>query len=306
MAELEARRLWSQLLLQRRNLLIAVVLLVASAALLIFGTMPFWTRSRVVQADITREKISLQRIQQRAALLTNIGPEEQNSFRRAGQALPLGKQPLVVLQSLEAVATEAKVSLGKYDLNPGLISTQAAETTRRVTRTKQARAAQAQVMPLSVEVVGQFSDIQRTIDLIEDSLPLMEVVEMSLNPEHQTDFSTPTTSYIANLLLNTYYAPLNAKDLAKQGAAALSKAQQDTLALITGMTYRLTTAIDDTTAPPEFNNPNLFGVNQPTAVEASPPTPTPSPVPELPTETVTIGVTEGAAPEKPVETAPTQ
>lgn len=279
MADLQ--RLRSQLLVQRRSLLAGGGLLVASVLLLAFGAMPFWNRVQVVRSDIGRERQALQRVRQRANLLTSITPEDQSKFDQVGRALPLGKQPLVVLQTLELIAQEAGVSLGKYDLNPGLISTQAAEAaTRQATRARQAQAARAQVMPVSIEVVGEFAKIQQTILLIEQSLPLMEVLEMSLNPEtRETGFGSPTTNYIANLLVQSYFAPLDPKDLARQGAAALNRDQEAALAIILGMRYRLPSTPESAAPPPAFTNLDPFGVGS--TAPAPTPTSVPSPAAEI-------------------------
>lgn len=285
MAELDIQRLRTQLLLLRRELLVGVGLLVVSVGLLIFVAMPQWNRLQVIEGDIKQEETTLQRIQQRASLLSDISPEDQAQFSLVGLALPLGKQPLIILQTLEEVAGEAGVSLGKYDLNPGVISTQAAETTtRRVARAREAASSQALSMPVSVEIVGEFADIHRTLELIEETLPLMEVIEISLNPEKQVEFSTPTTSYRVSLLIHTYYSPLDARELARQGAAPLTPAQQEALETISGLEYRLlTTPEEQSGPPPQFDNANLFGseVGVPTPLPATPtPTPQPTPLPE--------------------------
>jgi hypothetical protein len=275
--ELDLQRLRSQLWVQRRELLIGAVLLAASAALLALGAWPFWNRIQVTRADLGRERQSLTKVQQRAALLSGITPDDQSRFEQAGLALPLGKQPLVVLQSIEAIAAEVGVTVREYDLNPGLISTQAAATTtRQVGRTRETQA-RAQILPISVEVVGEFAKIQQTLALIEETLPLMEVVEISLNPEKRVaEFASSGSVYVAELLINSYYSQLDAKALARQGATALNRGQEDALEIILGMKYRLSVA--DQSAPlPEFANADLLGITSGTPTTS--PTPAASPVP---------------------------
>ncbi len=210
MAELDLQRLRSQLWVQRRGLLIGATLFAVSVLLLLLVFLPLWNRNRVIQSDIGRERQSLEKIRQRAALLNEIKPEDQAKFNQVGLALPLGKQPLVVLQTLESIATESGVSLGKFDLSPGLISTQGAvAASRQSARSRETQAVKAETLTISVDMVGEFSEIQQALALIEQALPLMEVVEISLNPESRVaGFAAPTTNYVANLSIHSYYSQL--------------------------------------------------------------------------------------------------
>ena len=276
-AEFDANRLRTQLLVQRQRLLLAIGLGIFTVLLIAFGLWPLWERLRVVQSDLRRQRDSLQKISQRAALVTSIDEADRQNFRVVARALPLQKQPLVVLQSLEAIAGATDVSLGTFDLSPGVISTESAETTTQARRRSRQATTRVQNLTLSVEVTGSFEGLLRSLEEIERTSPLMEVMEMGVDPAERGTFDEPVTEYTATLRIVAYFLPFSAQDLSRTGgAAALTRTQEETLQQVNLLQYRLSETAEST-VPDEFVNTDLFGV-QSEPIQS--PTPTPEPTGE--------------------------
>lgn len=259
---------WQEIWVTRRLLLISAVIVLCSIGVLVAG-YSLWGQIRLVNQEKSRSEAELNKARQRAQILLDITDEDRAEFDRAGIALPLFKEPLLVLRNLERVSADTQVQLGEIKINPGLVSTDSADTADRetVARSRSTTRTPSRVRDLEfeVEITGQFGSIAQAIEAIENLAPLMEVTELSLDPRTRTQVAESTDvseyEYVATVQLRTFYAELNASSLARGTAVALTpqqRAVQEQLGAF--RTPQDVGTQVDTAETPEFENNNLFGL----------------------------------------------
>lgn len=280
----DVNRFKNELLLQRRLLLIGIAVVGGTLLSLIFAAWPLWGKIQTARDELIREQNKLAQIKQRAALVTGITEQDAENFALVGGALPLEKEPLQFLQALQQIGGKSGVSLSQYDLNPGIISTEAAVTATR--RRSAAQRGTSRTMNIAVEFTGRFSDLLALVDNIEKARPIMEIESITVDPARRTqagDTLTSNLQYTARLTIRTYYQPVDMSVLSKSTATALTKEQQKTLETLQAFSPWFANALDQespqTLQPGVFQNTNLFGTLGPSPV---PTRPSPSPEAILP------------------------
>lgn len=233
---LDLQQLRREFVIQRREVFYGVIALAVTFVVVMVGLLPSVRQLQLVQTSRRRVQSELGKTQQRAAILSEAAVNDKENFALVDRALPVSKQPLVVLRSLETVAGETGVSLGKYDVSPGLISTDSAQSSTPSRRTANTRNSQVQSMPVSLEASGRLDQLTRFVETLENAIPLMRVTEMSLSPaKRSTTESVDTLVYTAVLQLQAYYAPFRASDFAKATVQPLTPTQRDALSRLQGM-----------------------------------------------------------------------
>lgn len=269
-------RIKNTLLLQRKPLVMGVSLIGSSIAILAFGAYPLWGNIDTVRTNLKQEQQALAKIRQRANLVSSLSPEDMAKFGIAADALPTQKEPLATIKHLQSVAGEAGVFLAKYEINPGLIST---ESGQEVTTTRKAKdkktGASTQFLDLDTEFGGTFANIRRLIVLLENSRPVLEIQTLTLDPERRAvGASNASIRYVAKIRLRSYYATFDPKTLVGSGVQPLNKDQQATLAQLTTMRTWSIGASENggTTTVPDFNfvNSDIFGLQQSSSKSAAP------------------------------------
>ncbi len=302
---LDYARLKNTLLLQRRPLLMGIAFLVASLAILIFGAYPMWGNIETVQTNLRQEQSALDRMRQRANLVSSISEEDTRRFDIASDALPSQKEPLVTIRHLQALAAQSQVSLSMYDINPGLISTGSAaqeQSSSRRTRERRSSSA-AQPLDIETEFSGTFGSIRRLIQLLEDSRPILEIQTLSLDPERRVAGATgENMRYVAKIRLRSYYAVFDPRALVAGGVQPLSRDQQKTLEMLESMRTFLPQSQDGgrSTIIPEggFTNTDIFGLQPSGQNPEDTPILTGDGVPQNAPRTTDLE--ESAAPEEPL------
>lgn len=291
---IEMPQLQTNRLLQRQKLIAGVGLSLAGFLMVGLSLALIVPRALDAQAKLKSQKQTVEQSTERAQLVSTLSEEDRANFVRASQVLPASKEPLIILQALSDIADEAQVNLGKYDTNPGIISTGSALANRSTTRLPY------QTMQVQVEIEGSFQQINRALELMESTAPMMEVTELSLTPTRRLEESGPASFYTATLQVTSYTLPPQVTT-GEQKAKSLTPRQQETLAEILNWRNRLP---PNATTPAVFSRTNLFIIeapNQP-AVQQSEISPEfVPPTSETETETEQPSAVE---PEVPVTTEP--
>lgn len=262
---------WQEIWVTRRLLLVSVAIGLCTLGVL-FAGYSVWGQVQTTRQARSQAEAELEKTRKRAEVLLEIGDDDRNRFNRAGLALPLFKEPLLVLRNLERVSADTQVQLGEIKINPGLVSTDSASTGSNTeeastrSRTPAARTpSRVRDLQFEVEITGQFSNIAQAVEAIENLAPLMEVTELSLDPKTRIESggSTDVTDYeyIATVQLRTFYAELNAASLARGTAVVLTRQQRDVQErLATFRTPQEAGTQVESSEEFEFENENFFGL----------------------------------------------
>lgn len=262
MKDFDAQRFWNELWLRRRELVFAVILVVVSGLALYFGAWRFWQEIQDVQMDIRAEQKDLNEVQQRVAVINSIDDSQRQLFDQAAIALPIFKEPLLTLQTLDTIAGQTGVSLGEYDINPGIISTESAATSgsRRGGSNRE-----LQTLVFEMELTGDFDEIREALVAIENALPLIDVREISIDPARRGLIEgVDQQQYIASVQLVSFYASLDAAAVVRGGALQLTRQQRDMQEQLLEMNaYRRGGPVQDRDV--EVGNQDFFGLQSPPA-----------------------------------------
>lgn len=240
MDNLDLQKQLNEWWIQRRQLVLAVGLFVGSALLVFLGAYRFWQIGGELQITLEQKEKELGAVIQRATLLNTITPDDRSGYALVEQALPRFKEPLQVMRTLEAVAQQTQVSLGEYDLNPGIVSTESAQETGSSRSRNTSRSSPFQSLRLEIEASGSFQQLTTAIDNIEQSLPLMEITDLRIAPARRSGTGDLTNvEYTATLQLESYYADIDAGQAARGGAQQISPGQRRARDTLQDMTYWL-------------------------------------------------------------------
>lgn len=224
--------------IQRRQFVLAVGLFVGSLLLIFLGAYRLWQIASELQISLEQQRGELNKVVQRATLLNTISPDDRDGYILVEQALPRFKEPLQVMRTLEAIALQTQVSLGEYDLNPGIVSTESAQQSG--SSRNRSSSARSDSLRLEIEISGSFQQITNAIVNMETSLPLMEITDLRIAPARRgatEDLSN--VQYTATLQIESYYANVNASQVAKGGAQQITPGQRRARDTLQEMTFWL-------------------------------------------------------------------
>jgi len=173
-------------------------------------------------------------------------------MRRTEAALPLQRQPFTALLGINAIASQSGVLLNSYDLSPGVVSTDSADTQPTTTSRS---ATGVQTFPIEIALSGTLPQMQSAFRLLESNLPLFEIVEYSISTE--SNASDEAALVTSNLTLRMFSAPLQAGQFAKSTASPLTSGQQSVVDRLRTFTISEPPALIPETGL-RFNNPNYL------------------------------------------------
>jgi hypothetical protein len=272
----KAQEIWRQ----RRLLVWAGALAIGAIGLVALVAYPSWQRSDTWREDQNKSSKILAALQQRTKTVTTLPPEQAKLFSLADIGLPLQKQPLLVIQAMQRIAADAGVDIKKYDLSPGIISTDAASLAAASSVGAAAAANRQNSMNITLEVVGTLDQLHQTLSNMENSLPLFDVVDMSILPVRSGDDVVGTArQFRVTMQVRTFYANFDPVQLAKGGAQPLTGAQlnmQKKLQALRVWTITDAASSSGIVNTADYKHSDLFGTD---AAPAPTPTPTPTPTP---------------------------
>lgn len=266
---------------QRRQLVLALVFTLVSILIFVMGGQQISGMVRQTNLSIRREKDALNKIQRRVKLIEEISSDDRSAFEQAARAMPGSKQPLAILRSLEAIAEENQMSIGHYDLNPGLLSTEEAVLAEKK---KQEEGIESFVIKL--EMTGSFNNLLSSLQEIEQTLPLMEVTTLTISPMTTAlNEDIGSVPYRAELQVRSFFALLDAAKIVEaarsSGTIQFSDENAITAELIAPLEFRLDNAVILQNNLPDFSNTDVFGTQVPLLDrQGLPLSPSPSPTPE--------------------------
>jgi hypothetical protein len=228
-------------LVERRILARSIVLSLISLGLIFLVVWPLWSNNQNVNSSIKQIEKKLSSSSQRLNLIKTHSQEQQEDYDRVALALPDQKQPLQDLLAMREIASSSGALLSEYNLNPGLVSTESAETAPATTQNMQ-------TFSFEVSLQGTLENIQKTFAAIENSLPMFEITEF--------DFSSNSESeYRVNLNLVSRYASLQPSSVAKKSVKSLNDQQNQVLNELRRFSI---TGSDKQISPLEYKDRQIF------------------------------------------------
>jgi hypothetical protein len=236
-------------LVERKQLLLSVVIVVLGVLVAVVGAWPLWQRIQSSQASLRKLQTQVNKDAQRLRVLESANAQDSGNFDLMALALPEFKQPLSNMITLGEIASRSGVVIVEYNLSPGVVSTDSAET--QVTGKSGTDA-----FTFQVTMQGNLDQVKQAFAEIETSLPLMEISRFDLSrnaKEEEEDL------YRTEITLVTRFIKLDPTEIAKQPAAALSAEQQSLLD-----TLRSFHAPGEGTkfTPQQYENQQLFGAGE--------------------------------------------
>jgi hypothetical protein len=248
MSTQDLQQLLQMFWIERRRLLVSVLLIVVSVLLVAFSVWPSWQKIQASNRQIKKIETQLNKNQKRLDLINQLSENDNQLFERVAIALPEYKQPLNYLLIMDDIAERSGVTVVEYNLNPGIVSTDSADTS-----TARQPASGALAFEFDVSIKGSLEQIKNAFAQIETSLPLMQITVFDLNVNSVEN--SDEISYSASLSLSTNYAKLEVKDVAKQTVEELDPDQQAVLDQIES--YFLP-GEGTKVSPQKFNNQSFF------------------------------------------------
>lgn len=223
-------------LLERRSLIISVFCGLTAILIWPLAIIPLWNQMSSAQTRTKSLSTQVNQMNTRASLLQSVDEQQRDNFRRAEAALPLQKQPFAALLGINEIASRSGVALNSYDLSPGVVSTNSAET-----EDTRASATGIQSFPIDVSFQGTMDQVQEAFRLMESNLPLFEIVEFSISP--QGDATSAAALVRSDVTVRMFSAPLQASEFARSTASTLTEKQQSVMERLQQYTL---------SEPPEF------------------------------------------------------
>lgn len=204
--------------LERRALIISIVCALIAILIWPLAIVPLWNQMSSSQTRAKSLSTQVNQTTTRANLLQSVDEQQRENFRRAEAALPLQKQPFAALLGINEIASRSGVALNSYDLSPGVVSTNSAETEDvRPTSTG------VQSFPIDVSFQGTIDQVQEAFRLLESNLPLFEIVEFSISP--QGDATSEAALVRSDVTVRMFSAPLQTSEFARSTASTLTDKQ---------------------------------------------------------------------------------
>ncbi|MBP7875715.1 hypothetical protein KA012_01840 [Candidatus Woesebacteria bacterium] len=184
----------------RRQFVGLLILSVAAVALIFFFIIPeistSWTRWGELQTAKAQEKELSDKLDQLLALETS-----PDLLKRGivDSALPSRKPFFELLQSMNLVAQQTGVTIGSFELTPGLVASESAG------QPASAGVSRNGATPLEVKYAasGSFAQLNDYLRKIEEVTPFTTIVKLNIGSEISNIDASET--FIAGVVSETYY-----------------------------------------------------------------------------------------------------
>jgi Tfp pilus assembly protein PilO len=170
--------------------------------------------------EVDLKKANLAQLTQKQAVLQGLDLFElEKKNELVIQALPVKKQPILVLNSVKNLGESKGLTGFTFNLNPGLISTTSAETKKKIS------ASDKNKLALFVSFDGSLKQITDFVQNLEKLLPVVKITDLVIKAEEE-NFSNLSLSLVSFYLslpesLGTAEAPV--KNLSNQEEEIYSK-----------------------------------------------------------------------------------
>ena len=241
----------------RRKLVIAGALIFTSLVLLVLTysqvTAIFQTQSKIAT---TQKKVD--QLKKRTEELQQLKyTDEYAQAERMSEILPSHKPLLELLNNLNSVANETRVSITEFKINPGEIVSEAdQEANKKVAPIKQKRSADYDQLELELSVVGELNQVKEFMTMIERVSPITTITSLSIDRESKSVLSGDQMTR-ADITLNTYYYT---KPVSATLASALPKITDEEKIIFQDILKFTPPKIEDQTEIIGGDNTDLFGI----------------------------------------------
>lgn len=234
-------------IVERKSLVLAIGFIIASVLLIFLAAWPTWSKLSVARADLKKASQQVEQTETQKELLQNIMQDLDNQYDLVMTALPADKQPLANLLRIREVASRSGVRFVDYTLNPGLVSTDAAELEQRQSPVQEFR--------FKVTLEGEYNQMQQAFKLIEESLPIFSINSYDLEVSNEEATDLEQKQITVDLDLVSYYSVLESDQVATKKMINFTPQQQQTLQKLSEFSLPST---DYSVQPQEFDNQDLF------------------------------------------------
>lgn len=183
--------------------------------------------------------------------------DEYAQAERMSEILPSHKPLLELLNNLNSVANETRVSITEFKINPGEIVSEAdQEANKKVAPIKQKRSADYDQLELELSVVGELNQVKEFMTMIERVSPITTITSLSIDRESKSVLSGDQMTR-ADITLNTYYYT---KPVSATLASALPKITDEEKIIFQDILKFTPPKIEDQTEIIGGDNTDLFGI----------------------------------------------
>lgn len=186
----------------RRKLVYTVAMAALGLGLIAFAIYPQIQESLDLQAKYSKEHPKFEKLQAKLADLRSI--ESTTEYAQAdivNAALPSRKPLLEFLTSLNSIAVANNIVVGNFELNPGQISTESADTNARAPQA----AGAVDMLELELEIEGSFDELQQFLLDIEKISPFTTITKLSLGQGASAADRGTDRAIKASLSTSTYF-----------------------------------------------------------------------------------------------------
>ncbi|HEX9817565.1 MAG TPA: hypothetical protein VGA89_01565 [Patescibacteria group bacterium] len=244
---------WQLLVNTRKDLVMAVAFGIV-AGLLAILTYTQVTNAVDVNRNLQTENNRINQLNQKAKELEQIKfSPEFTQAEQINRVLPSHKPLLELLNNLNNVAGETKVTITEFEINPGEIAT---DSTQPETAASQKRAnADYNQLDLDLTIVGPLAQIRRFMELIERVTPLTTITSLTVDRKVSNILAPDATR--ADLSLSTYYYT---KPITSTLSSALPEISAAERAVFQDILLFTPSEIEQQTTIVGGSNNDLFGI----------------------------------------------
>jgi len=164
-----------------RNWLVPIIVgVVILISIFIIG-LPTIRQTSQLRNDVTQERERLALLTTKLSQLTALDESLlQSQLFEAEIALPSRKPVFETLSSLSLQASESGVLLGSFNFSPGEVATQSSQASPDTSASEKIDPGVLSRMPLSVSLTGSNDVIIRFLEILSQSAPLIEPIQVNL------------------------------------------------------------------------------------------------------------------------------
>jgi Tfp pilus assembly protein PilO len=186
----------------RRKLVYTVALAVLGLAIVGFAIYPQIQESFALNTEYNREEPKVEKLQAKLKQLQSIDSTEEFLQKDlVNSSLPSKKPLLEFLTSLNSIAVANNITVGNFELSPGAISTDSADTD---TRSSQQNAS-VDTLDLELEIEGSLDQLQQFLLDIEKISPFTTITKLSLGQGATAADRETDRTIQAKLSTSTYF-----------------------------------------------------------------------------------------------------
>lgn len=186
----------------RRKLVYTVGLVVLGLGLVAFAIYPQIQESLALNTKYSKQAPTLTKLKSKLVELQSIdSTEEYSQASIVNSALPSRKPLLEFLTSLNTIAVKNNISVTNFELTPGNISTDSADTTTSKSKVN----TDVDSMELDLEIEGSFDELQQFLLDIERISPFTTITQLSLGQGASAADRGTNKAIRAKLSTSTYF-----------------------------------------------------------------------------------------------------